>query len=201
MYSFAIVTRILNTKYKKDLRYGVNIWGHNKSPINTKQRLPGMHGNNVVSKPSNYKTQLEARQRLKTHYNITENQFRLLYKRSRGNFINLLERRLMSVIFRLGFTNSIFMARQLVSHKHVLVNDKPINIPSYSVQNGDQIKLTRHAMEFLNIEKGKILCPAYIEYDEKKETYTFNRNPMIEDVPFAFKVEAQHITEWYSRLV
>lgn len=193
------MTRIIQVKYKKDLRYGTNIWGHSKSPINKKQRAPGMHGNNVISKSSNYKSQLEARQRVKTYYNITETQFRHLFKRSRGNFINFLERRLMSVVFRLGFTNSIFQARQLVSHKHVLVNGKPVNIPSYIVQNSDVIKLTDHAMEFLGTND--TTRPSYIDYDEKKKVYFFTRDPLLEDVPFSFKVETQAIIEWYARLV
>lgn len=196
------MTRIIQAKYKKDLRYNANIWGHSKSPINKKQCPPGMHKNPIIPKNSNYKIQLEARQRIKTYYNITEKQFRNLYRKSHANFINLLERRLMTIVFRLGIVNSIFSARQLVSHKHILVNDKKLNIPSYIVQNKDKVKLSDRAREFLNIDNlDNIIPPAYIEYDTKDKSFSFIRDAEIEDIPFSFHVEAQNIIEWYSRLV
>ena len=144
------MTKRLNSKHKVDRRLGVNLWGKPKSPFNTRAYPPGQHGQSASRrKPSDYGIQLKAKQKLKAYYgNINERQFRNVYKKAimtKGdtaeNLIGLLERRLDAVIYRSKLSNTIFSSRQLINHGHVRVNGKRVNIPSYTVKDGDEISL------------------------------------------------------------
>src|SRR5687768_12160489 len=123
------MTKRVSAKHKIDRRLGVNLWGRPKSPINKREYGPGQHGQRR-KKPSDFGTQLRAKQQLKGYYaNITERQFRRLYEeavRRRGdtgeNLVALLERRLDAVIYRMKLVPTPFAARQVVSHGHILVN-------------------------------------------------------------------------------
>ena len=125
------MTKRLESKYKVNRRLGVNLWGRAKSPIGKRDYGPGQHGQRR-KKPSDYGVQLMAKQKLKFYYgNISEKQFRKYYEeavRRKGdtseNLIELLERRLDTVIYRLKFAVTPFAARQFVSHGHLLVNGK-----------------------------------------------------------------------------
>ena len=131
-----------NSKYKIDRRLGENIWGRPKSPINKRAYGPGQHGQRRKGKTSDYGLQLRAKQKLKGYYgSITEKQFRSsttkppAVKGDTGeNLIGLLESRLDAVVYRAKFVPTLFAARQFVSHGHVMVNGKRVNIPSYQVQ-------------------------------------------------------------------
>src|SRR5258708_16698134 len=122
------------SKYKINRRLNANLWGRAKSPLNRREYGPGQHGQRR-KKPSDYGTQLMAKQKLKGYYaNIGERQFRRLYEeavRRRGdtgrNLIELLERRLDATVYRMKLAPTPFAARQLVSHRHVLVNDRRVN--------------------------------------------------------------------------
>src|SRR5471030_2863243 len=143
------------SKYKINRRLGVNLWGRPKSPLNKRDYGPGQHGQRR-KKPSDFGTQLMAKQKLKGYYgNIGERQFRKLYAeaaRRRGdtgeNLIELLERRLDAVIYRMKLVATPFAARQLVNHGHLLVNGKRVNIASYQVKDGDVIELREKAKQF-----------------------------------------------------
>jgi small subunit ribosomal protein S4 len=119
------------SKYKINRRLGENLWGRAKSPVNKREYGPGQHGQRR-KKPTDFGVQLMAKQKLKFYYgNITERQFRKIYTeaiRKKGdtseNLIGLLERRLDAVVYRLKFAPTVFAARQLVSHGHVLLNGK-----------------------------------------------------------------------------
>ena len=138
-----------SAKYKIDRRLGVNLWGRAKSPFNKRQNPPGQHGGGRRGKLSDYGIQLQAKQKLKGYYaNIGEKKFRRYYdtaNRMKGdtgqNLIGLLERRLDAVVYRSKLTPTMFAARQLVGHKHVTVNGKIVNIPSYQVKEGDVIEI------------------------------------------------------------
>src|ERR1700752_350849 len=131
------------SKYKINRRLGVNLWGRANSPLNRREYGPGQHGQRR-QKPSDYGTQLAAKQKLKGYYaNIGERQFRSLYEeavRRRGdtgeNLIELLERRLDCVVYSMKLVPTPFAARQLVNHRHVLVNGRRVNVPSYTVGDG-----------------------------------------------------------------
>ena len=109
---------------------------------------PGQHGDSRRSKMSNYGIQLREKQRIKYLYGILEKQFRNYFKNALkkegptgDNLLIMLESRLDNTIYRLGLASTRRAARQLVSHKHILVNNKIINIPSYSLMKGDEIQV------------------------------------------------------------
>jgi small subunit ribosomal protein S4 len=133
-----------NTKHKISRRYGINLWGRENDPSEKRNFIPGQHGPSIGKRVmSDFGKQLAAKQILKGHYgNMTEKQFRNTYKeaiRAKGdtgeNLIGLLESRLDVVVYRMNLVPTIFAARQFVNHKHVTVNGKKVNIPSFEVLN------------------------------------------------------------------
>ena len=135
-------------KYKIDRRLRVNLWGRPKSPFNTREYGPGLHGQRR-RKQSDYGLQLQAKQKLKGYYgNISERQFRRYYIEAdlrKGDtsehLIALLERRLDAVVYRMKLVPTVFASRQFINHGHILVNSKRVNIPSYKVKDGDVIEV------------------------------------------------------------
>ena len=136
-------------KYKLDRRMGENIWGRPKSPVNKREYGPGQHGQRRKQKLSDFGTQLKAKQKLKGYYaNISERQFRKIYEEAArlkgdtpGRLIGLLESRIDTIVYRAKFVPTPFAARQFVSHGHVRVNGKKVNIPSYRCKVGDVIEV------------------------------------------------------------
>ena len=198
------------SKYKIDRRLNCNLWGRPKSPYNTRQTKPGQHGA-ARGKLSNYGTQLAAKQKIKGYYgNIGEKQFRKYYAeamRLRGdngqNLIGLLERRLDAVCYRAKFAITVFAARQLVNHGHVLVNGKRVNIASYLVKEGDvvEIKDKSKQLGFIvgSVQSQEREVPEYIQVDEKALKATILRTPKLEDVPYASQMQPHLVIEFYSR--
>lgn len=197
-----------SAKHKIDRRLGCNLWGRPKSPYNTRQTGPGMHGERR-GKPTDYGIQLFAKQKLKGYYgNIGEKQFRKYFKeadRLKGdtgqNLVGLLERRLDAIVYRANFAPTVFSARQLVSHKHVTVNGKVVNIPSYLVKEGDVIEVREAGQKipfFVQAQQtGEKEVPEYIDANGAKAT--FLRVPSLEDVPYPVQMEPNLIVEFYSR--
>ncbi len=169
--------------------------------------FPGVHGpKGAKGAPSQYGKQLREKQKVKRMYGMLEKQFASYMEKAmktKGNTINaffsLLERRLDNTIFRLGFTNTRPEARQLVSHRHVLVNGKKVNIASYQVMPGDTITLTAKAMQMpgvaLNLKKEDTVVPAWL--NRKAAAGQIVRLPSREDVPESF--QDQEVIEFYSR--
>jgi len=200
----------VQAKHKIDRRIGDNLWGRPKSPYNKRQTGPGMHGARR-SKPTDYGTQLMAKQKLKGYYgNIGEKQFRRYFKeanRLKGdtgqNLIGLLERRLDAFVYRACFVPTVFAARQFVSHKHVLVNGKVVNIPSYLLKEGDVIEVREDSkqipMVILATDAPERDVPEYVESDLKAKKATFLRTPKLEDVPYPVHMEPNLVVEFYSR--
>lgn len=199
-----------SAKHKIDRRMGANLWGRPKSPYNKRQTGPGMHGARR-GKPTDYGTQLMAKQKLKGYYgNIGEKQFRRYYKeavRLRGdtgqNLIGLLERRLDAVIYRANLVPTVFAARQFVNHKHILVNGKIVNIPSYQVKPGDVIEVKEASRQLplvvQAVDSAEREVPEYIDIDPKARKATYLRVPKLEDVPYPVQMEPNLIVEFYSR--
>lgn len=197
-------------KHKIDRRLGCNLWGRPKSPYNKRQTGPGMHGARR-GKPTDFGTQLMAKQKLKGYYgNIGERQFRRYYheaNRLRGdtgqNLIGLLERRLDAVVYRAKFVPTVFAARQFVSHNHVTVNGKKINVPSYQVKEGDIIEIREKAAQMAlvidSIQSPERDLPEYLDVDNKGTKVTFLRIPRLEDVPYPVQMEPNLVVEFYSR--
>ena len=204
------MTKRTQSKYKINRRLGVNLWGRGKSPVNKRESGPGQHGAKR-NKPSDYGIQLMAKQKLKGYYgNIGERQFRRYYEeaiRSRGDsgdeLVALLERRLDTVVYRLKFVATVFAARQFVSHGHVTVNGKRVNIPSYLVKEGDviQVKEKSRAMAVViaAAESGERDVPDYYESDPREFKGKLVRIPKPADVPYPVQMEPNLVIEYYSR--
>lgn len=204
------MTKRVQAKHKIDRRLGVNLWGRPKSPVNVRNHGPGQHGARRP-KPSDFGIQLRAKQKLKGYYaNISERQFRKIYAeavRRRGdtgeNLIGLLESRLDAVVYRMKFVPTMFAARQLVSHGHVEVNGKPVNIPSYVVSEGDDIQIREKSRKMENIssalQSNEREIPEYITVDEKALKGNYVRVPKLADVPYPVQMEPQLVIEFYSR--
>lgn len=200
----------LESKHKIDRRLGVNLWGRAKSPYNTRQTRPGMHGA-TRNKPTDYGTQLMAKQKLRGYYaNIGERQFRRYYQeaeRLKGdtgqNLIGLLERRLDTVVYRAKFVPTIFAARQFVNHGHVTVNGKRVTVPSFLVRDGDVIQVKEKSRQMALViaaaESAERDVPEYISSEPKTYKATFLRTPKLEDVPYATQMEPNLVVEFYSR--
>ena len=205
------MTKRIAQKHKIDRRLSVNLWGRPKSPFNLRKYKPGQHGQKHSGKLSDFGVQLNAKQKLKGYYgNLNERQFRNCYKeaiRQKGdsgeNLIAILERRLDTIVYRSKFVPTVFAARQFINHGHVKVNGKRVNIPSYSVKDGDEISLKDGSKE-INIVQESIVSqereiPEYLEVDIKEFKGRFLRAPLIHDVPYPVTMEPNLVIEYYSR--
>jgi small subunit ribosomal protein S4 len=198
------------SKYKINRRLGVNLWGRAKSPLNKREYGPGQHGQRR-KKPSDFGTQLMAKQKLKGYYaNIGERQFRRLYEeaaRRKGdtgeNLIELLERRLDAVVYRMKFVMTPFAARQFVNHGHIKVNGKRVNIASYQVKDGDTIEVKEKSKQLVVVleatKSPERDVPDYVEVDHDKMRGRFVRAPKLADVPYPVSMEPNLVVEFYSR--
>ena len=205
------MTKRLNSKHKVDRRLKVNLWGRPKSPFNKRGYPPGQHGQRKSSKPSDYGVQLNAKQKLKSYYgNMNERQFRNVYKKAmmkKGNtaenLIGLLERRLDAIIYRAKLVTTIFSARQLISHGHVKVNSKKVNISSYLVKEEDSIEIRDKSKQLAFIDVAlankEREVPEYLQVDEKNKKVKFVRVPNFEEVPYPVVMEPNLVIEYYSR--
>ncbi|HCR85443.1 MAG TPA: 30S ribosomal protein S4 [Alphaproteobacteria bacterium] len=206
------MTKRVQAKYKISRRLGVNLWGREKDPFEKRKFFSGQHGPSMQKRiPTEFGKQLNAKQQLRGYYgNITEKQFRNTFKkaiRKKGdkgeNFIGLLESRLDAVIYRMNFVPTVFAARQAVSHKHVTVNGKTVNIPSYSVQPGDVIEIKESSKNIPMIieatENPERTVPEYMQVDLKAKKGTFTRQPQISEVPYPVQMEVNLVIEFYSR--
>lgn len=204
------MSKRLNAKHKIERRLGVNLWGKGNSPVEKRNYGPGQHGANR-KKPTDYGVQLHAKQKLKGVYgNVSEKQLRKYYAeaiRRKGdsseNLVGILECRLDSIVYRMKFVPSVFAARQFVSHGHVLVNGKKVNIPSYMVKPGDEIAVRSKAKEMAFVIEAMAATdrevPEYMSVDAKEMKGTFVRVPALADIPYATQMEPNLVIEFYSR--
>jgi len=199
-----------SSKYKLDRRMGENIWGRPKSPVNRREYGPGQHGQRRKSKVSDYGIQLRAKQKLKGYYgDVTEKQFKRAYSEAakmKGdtgmNLIGVLEQRLDMIVYRAKFAPTIFAARQLVSHGHILVNGVKCNVASRKVKVGEEITLGTKAQEMALVMEAQSLAerdiPDYVIPDGVAKV-TFSRIPSLDEVPYPVKMEPNLVVEFYSR--
>ena len=206
------MTKRLSAKYKIDRRLGCNLWGRPKSPYNRRNSLPGQHGvSKQRRKRSDFGIQLYAKQKIRFYYgDLTEKQFRKIYEKAsriKGDtseiLIELLERRLDAIVYRMKFVPTIFAARQLVNHGHIKVNGRRVTIPSYTVKDGDTIELKEQSkkinlvLESISSQEREI--PEYLEVDQQEFKGRFLRAPLIHDVPYPVTMEPNLVIEYYSR--
>lgn len=172
------------------------------------ERIPGMHWQRR-GRTTDYGVQLRMKQMIKRYYDVLEKQFHNYYRqadRLKGstgdNLLSLLERRLDNVVYRMGFSATRVEARQLVSHKAILVNGEVVNIPSYQVKPGDLIEVRSRAKKQLRIKGALELAQqrmpvSWIEVDIKKMVGTFKNQPDVTELPAEFKVNL--VVELYSK--
>lgn len=201
------MARYTGPKHKLARREGVNILDKTSQSLQRRLNVPpGIHGRKRKRRLSEYGTQLREKQKAKATYGLLEKQFKKLVqtvqerKGETGEMIvSLLETRLDNLVYRLGFAKSRTMARQFVSHGHIFVNGKKVNIPSYEVKVDDVISISTtiqknpQVIELLNDKEIKML--PFI----KKEGVSGKliRMPKKEDLEVPF--DLQLIIEYYSR--
>ncbi len=167
---------------------------------------PGQHGHRMVRKLSNYGVQLKEKKKIQYIYGILAKQLRRLYQDASHDptatgeaLLSLLERRLDNVVYRLGFAPTRAAARQLVTHNHVLVNNKKMNIPSYRVQEKDVISLKKKALKIpavkQTMENEGIEIPVWLE--RKAHIGTVKALPEREHIQE--RIDEQLVVEFYSR--
>ncbi len=167
---------------------------------------PGVHGPKGTRRQSQYGKQLREKQKVKRMYGLTERQFRKYVHKalqSKGKtgevLLSLLEMRLDNVVYRLGFAPTRTAARQMVSHKHVLVNGERLNIPSYQVKQGDTVSLSKTGVEIPAVKKlmdnEDYSPPAWLK--RKAAAGNVSTIPVREDIPEP--IFEQDIVEFYSR--
>ena len=175
------------------------------------EQKPGQHGATArKGKLSDYATQLREKQKVKRIYGLLERQFRNYYKKAstkKGNtgenLLQLLETRLDNVVYRMGFAITRPSARQLVSHRGVLVNGKSVNLPSYQVKAGDSIELSEKAQKQLRVQESLTvsqqmdLSPSWVEVNSQKFSGVFKAVPVRSDLPA--DINEALIVELYSK--
>jgi small subunit ribosomal protein S4 len=180
-----------------------------KCPIEKKGAVPpGMHGIKRVKKPTDYGIQLRAKQKAKRIYGVQETQFKNYYTKAKkmtglvgNNLMTLLEKRLDNVIYQSGLSLSRSNAKQLVSHRHVLVNGKVLNIASHQLKKGDSVSLDKATITKLGdtfrLSDKDFKSPQWLDLTKNKYTVSLMADPSPED--FNQGIDVNLIIEYYSR--
>ncbi|MCR5138819.1 MAG: 30S ribosomal protein S4 [Bacteroidaceae bacterium] len=201
------MARYTGPKSKIARKFGEPIYGADKV-LSKKNYAPGQHGNNKRRKTSEYGIMLAEKQKAKYTYGVLERQFRNLFnKAERKNgitgvvLLQLLEGRLDNVVYRLGIAPTRAAARQLVSHRHITVNGKVVNIPSYAVKVGDIVAVRERSKSLEVIENSLAgfnhAKYSWLEWDEAQKAGKFMSIPAREDIPE--NIKEQLIVELYSK--
>jgi len=192
-------------------KFGENIFGNPKYDrlLNRKPYGPGQHAQSRRGKISNYGTQLQEKQKIKFMYGLLEKQFRINFKKAEKlkgetgtNMLQLLESRLDNVVYRLGFAPTRPAARQMVSHKHFMVNGVIVNIPSYVLKPGDKISVREKSkkidiiLDSIRKIKGDIDL-AWLDLDKAKMAGIFLNVPERDQMNLT--VNEQLVVELYSK--
>jgi small subunit ribosomal protein S4 len=179
-----------------------------KCPIERKGAVkPGMHGVKSGSKLTDYGIQLRAKQKAKRIYGVQENQFKNYYLQAKGlkglvgeNLLALLEKRLDNIIFLSGLALSRSSAKQLISHGHILINDKVLNIPSYQVKIKDVVTLDKKIatkIGTLPSEESDFKAPGWLDLNKQKLSVKIISEPLKQEI--GNDIDINLIIEYYSR--
>jgi len=205
------MARLIGPKAKIARKFGENIFGNEKISkiLERKNYPPGQHGQSRRRRPSNYAMQLREKQKMKYAYGLLERQFRRFFKKAEKmqgetgvNLMQLLEQRLDNVVYRLGFTTTRSAARQLVNHRHLTVNGKIVNVPSYLVKPGDVVQVREKSRKMSVIHdsvkriRGDLDIP-WLKLDKASLSGTFDQIPDREHLDTMFNV--QLVVELYSK--
>ncbi|MDR3078791.1 MAG: 30S ribosomal protein S4 [Rickettsiales bacterium] len=204
------MTKRIGAKKKASRSLGVNLWGRSNDPYSKRNYRPGQHGT-AVKRETTYGLQLRAKQKLKKYYaNMNETQFKNLFLKARSSrkdtaqaFVGLLESRLDTVLYRANFVPTMFAARQTVNHRHVRVNGKMVNIPSFLLKPGDSVEIDEKAKKIGlivdSLAKAEREVPSYILVDGLSFSAKYNAVPALEDVPYPVTMDINLVVEYYSR--
>ncbi|MFT4190534.1 MAG: 30S ribosomal protein S4 [Comamonas sp.] len=207
------MARYLGPKAKLSRREGTDLLLKSaRRSISDKAKFdskPGQHGRTSGARTSDYGLQLREKQKVKRIYGVLERQFRRYFAeadRRRGNtganLLSLLESRLDNVVYRMGFGSTRAEARQLVSHKAITVNGKPVNIPSYAVKVGDTVAVNEKSKKQVRVVESLQLAqqvglPAWVEVNAEKAEGIFKKTPDRDE--FGADINESLIVELYSR--
>jgi len=202
------MARYTGPKTKIARKFGDPIFGPDKS-FEKKNYPPGQHGlNKRRRKQSEYGLQLKEKQKAKYTYGVLERQFSNLFKKASSSkgvtgevLLQLLESRLDNVVFRLGIAPTRDAARQLISHRHIIVNGKVVNIPSFTVKPGDIVGVREKSksLEIITNALGsaRLASASWLEWDEGKMIGKFLNLPNREEIPE--NIQEHLIVELYSK--
>lgn len=186
---------------------GTDLPGLTRKTVDNRTAPPGQHGHRPNRRKSEFGAQLMEKQKLRYNYGLTETQLRGVFKEAERSklptgekLVELLERRLDNIVFRGGLAPSIPAARQLVRHRHVLLNGKRVNIPSIRIRVGDTITLTSKGRTVQSVVDA-LQTPAleraeWLAFDEATASLRLAHLPPGDATPFAF--EAQKVVEFYA---
>jgi small subunit ribosomal protein S4 len=202
------MARYKGPKSKISRKFGEPIYGGFDKALEKKKYRPGQHGNSRKRRqPSEYAIQLAEKQKAKYTYGVLERQFANLYEKASRRtgvtgeiLLQLLESRLDNVVYRLGVAPSRPAARQLVSHKHITVNGKVTNIPSYTLRPGDVVGVRERSksLHVITDSLGELgTMHGWLNWDAKGMTGTFVEVPERENIPE--NIKEQLIIELYSK--
>ena len=197
----------LGPKHRTCRRVGAALCGRPNCPSNKRPYPPGQHGRGR-KRISEYQTRLVEKQKLRVIYGVSESQMRAYYDRAAASkgvtgeeLIRQLETRLDTVVLRLGFALTTRQARQLVSHGHVTVDGKRLNVPSAKVKPGQTVEITPKAKNFVAVREAVQITadpPTYLYRNKDELSGTLSRLPERDEVPLPVEVEERLIVEFYS---
>jgi small subunit ribosomal protein S4 len=200
------MARYTGPAFKKSRRYGFSTLENGKD-LAKRPYAPGQHGASRKRKASEYKIQLDEKQKVRFTYGLNEKQFHRLFKKASKmsgvtgeNFLKLLESRLDNIVFRMGLANTRRATRQLVNHGHIEVNGKKVDIPSYECKPGDVISVKEQSLDHKAIKEAveaTLKTPAYVEFDKNKLSGKFVRIPDRSELNQ--EVNETLVVEYYNR--
>lgn len=202
------MSRYTGPKNRIARRFGVNIFGRRRNPLLHKPNPAGMHGAKRKKK-SDYGVQLEEKQKLKAVYGmLSQKQLVNYYKKAlkqQGNtaqlLMQLLECRLDSLVYRLGLASTIFHAQQLISHGHVLVNGKKVDVRSYQVKPGTEIAIKESSKEMplmKELQNATGDLPEYLSRDLTKMKGKLEVSPTMDQIPLPLPINIALICEFLA---
>lgn len=200
------MSRYTGPRLKVMRALGCELPGLSRKTVGERDYPPGQHGQRARRK-SDFGIKLMEKQKLRMNYGLTESQIQRLFREAKrakaptgGKLLELLERRLDNVVFRAGFAPTTVAARQLIRHKHVILNGRVVNIPSIRVAPGDAISLSergkRIPMVRESLEQPSLAVPEWLAFNGQAAAATMTRLPEADEVPFP--VEVQHVVEYYA---
>jgi small subunit ribosomal protein S4 len=197
----------IGPKHRTCRRVGAPLCGRPNCPSNKRPYPPGQHGRGR-KRFSEFQARLLEKQKLRAIYGVSEKQMRRYYDRSAAikgvtgeELLRHLETRLDTVVLRLGFALTNRQARQLVSHGHITVDGKRLNVPSARVRPGATIELTAKARNFVSVHEALEITPdppSYLYRNKDEGSGTMSRLPERDEIPLPVTIEERLIVEYYS---